>query len=113
MAVNVEQTVQAEKIAQLNELLAQPAATCPHVNARAYMHPILFDGAPPTPTPARPSNQRQHPGKLGYPSEGIPPLRIVAFNLTQVNILAEHGDQPNHTVFRNYPKELSCSGLRD
>ena len=82
VAVNVEQTVQAEKIAQLNELLAQPTATCPSCpTPEPTCTPFVVTEAPPTPTPA-PTQQSTGSisGKLGYPSEGIPPLRIVAFN---------------------------------
>jgi hypothetical protein len=82
VAVNVEQTVQAEKIAQLNELLAQPTATCPACpTPEPTCTPFVVTEAPPTPTPApteRPTGSIS--GKLGYPSEFIPPLRIVAFN---------------------------------
>lgn len=82
VAVNVEQTVQAEKIAQLNELLAQPTATCPACpTPEPTCTPFVMTEAPPTPTPAptqRPTGSIS--GKLGYPSEAIPALRIVAFN---------------------------------
>lgn len=82
VAVNVEQTVQAEKIAQLNELLAQPTATCPACpTPEPTCTPFVVTEAPPTPTLApteRPTGSIS--GKLGYPSDFIPPLRIVAFN---------------------------------
>lgn len=82
VAVNVEQTVQAEKNAQLNELLAQPTATCPACpTPEPTCTPFVMTEAPPTPTPAptqRPTGSIS--GKLGYPSDFIPPLRIVAFN---------------------------------
>lgn len=82
VAVNVEQTVQAEKNTQLNELLAQPTATCPACpTPEPTCTPFVVTEAPPTPTPApteRPTGSIS--GKLGYPSEFIPSLRIVAFN---------------------------------
>lgn len=80
VAVNVELTVQAQEIATLQDQLGQPTAACPECpTAEPSCTPL-----PPTETPiptATPQSTGSISGKLGYPSEGIPPLRIVAFNI--------------------------------
>ena len=82
VALSVEQTVQAEKIAELNNLLAQPTATCPACpTPEPTATPVVVTQAPETAIPVptqRPTGSIS--GKLGYPSETIPALRIVAFN---------------------------------
>lgn len=88
LAVNVQQTVQAQEIETLTSQLAQPTATCPvcTVEVPSAIPPqptatIVTTTPEPTATQAptaRPTGSLS--GKLGYPSEAIPPLRIVAFN---------------------------------
>lgn len=81
VAVNVQLTVQANEISGLQTKAAEPTATCPVCPTLAPTPTDQPTATPtagtPTPTP-RPTGSLS--GKLGYPSEGIPPLRIVAFN---------------------------------
>ena len=86
VAINVEQTVQVQEIGTLTSLLAQPTATCPIctpvvVTATQGEPSPTATEVQPSATPAptnRPTGSLS--GKLSYPSEIIPPLRIVAYN---------------------------------
>ena len=84
VAANVQLTVQSDEIVGLQTKVAEPTATCPvcptpEPTATQTSTPTAVPTVgTPSPTP-RPTGSLS--GKLGYPSEGIPPLRIVAMNI--------------------------------
>lgn len=86
VALRVEQTLQASKIAELTNLLEQPTATCPVCPTLEPTPTTQLATSTPVPTeiPPEPSPTSQPlgslSGSLGYPSEFIPPLRVVAIN---------------------------------
>jgi hypothetical protein len=131
VAVNVQSTVQAEQISSLQTQLAQPTATCP-VCPTSEPTPTLL---PPTETPAPTATVQATgsvSGRLGYPSEMVPPLRVVAFNivtgeyywqntvLNQTNyrfdelpagtyhVLAYLIDNPSRTFYAAYSNFVTC-----
>ena len=80
VAVNVQSTVQAQQIASLQTQVMQPTSTCPACPTPAPTSTPL----PPTETPAPTATVQATgsvSGRLGYPSEMVPPLRVVAFNV--------------------------------
>lgn len=86
VALRVEQTLQASKIAELTNLLQQPTATCPACPTLEPTPTAQLATSTPNPTEIPPEpTQTNRPlgslsGSLGYPSEFIPPLRVVAIN---------------------------------
>lgn len=134
VAVNVQSTVQADQIASLQTQVVQPTATCP-----------VCPTPKPTPTPLPPTETAAPTatvqatgsvsGRLGYPSEMVPPLRVVAFNtltgeyywqntvLNQTNyrfealpegtyhVLAYLIDNPSRTFYAAYSKFVTCGYL--
>jgi len=87
VAVNVQSTIQADQIASLQTQLMQPTATCPVCQAsEPTATPITPTETPipPTETPVPTATVQATgsvSGRLGYPSEMVPPLRVVAFNI--------------------------------
>ncbi|NLB71551.1 MAG: hypothetical protein GX797_06065 [Chloroflexi bacterium] len=82
VAMNVEQTLQAQQIETLQSQLAEPTATCPVCTTETQETPAASaTPVPPTAT-LTPTSQPTGSisGKLGYPSSQIPPQRIVAIN---------------------------------
>lgn len=85
VAMKVELTLQAGKIAELEETLSQPTATMPptstfDISQCPTCPPPAGDSTatvPPSPTP-RPEGSIS--GQLIYPSEVVPAQRVVAFN---------------------------------
>lgn len=134
VAVNVQATVQAEQIASLQTQVMQPTATCPICpTSEPTAIPI-----PPTETPVPTATVEATgsvSGRLGYPSEMVPPLRIVAFNiltgeyywqntvLNQMNyrfealpvgtyhVLAYLIDNPTRTFYAAYSNFVTCGYL--
>jgi hypothetical protein len=134
VAVNVQATVQAEQIASLQTQVVQPTATCPVCpTSEPTSIPI-----PPTDTPVPTATVQATgsvSGRLGYPSEMVPPLRIVAFNtltgeyywqntvLNQMNyrfealpegtyhVLAYLIDNPSRTFYAAYSNFVTCGYL--
>jgi len=134
VAVNVQATVQAEQIASLQTQVVQPTATCPVCPTfEPTSTPI-----PPTDTPVPTATVQATgsvSGRLGYPSEMVPPLRIVAFNiltgeyywqntvLNQMNyrfealpvgtyhVLAYLIDNPTRTFYAAYSNFVTCGYL--
>ena len=131
VAVNVQSTVQAQQIASLQTQVMQPTATCPACPTPAPTSTPL----PPTETPAPTATVEttgKVSGRLGYPSEMVPPLRVVAFNvltgeyywqntvLNQTNyvfdalpvgtyhVLAYLIDNPSRTFYAAYSKFVTC-----
>lgn len=134
VAVNVQATIQADQIASLQTQVMQPTATCP-----ACPTPAPTSTPPlPTETPAPTATVQATgsvSGRLGYPSEMVPPLRVVAFNtltgeyywqntvLNQTNyrfdalpvgtyhVLAYLIDNPSRTFYAAYSKFVTCGYL--
>ena len=134
VAVNVQLTVQAEQIGSLQTQVMQPTATCP-----------ACPTPEPTSTPITPTETLvptatvqatgSVSGRLGYPSEMVPPLRVVAFNtltgeyywqntvLNQTNyrfealpvgtyhVLAYLIDTPSRTFYAAYSSFVTCGYL--
>ncbi|HOZ38013.1 MAG TPA: hypothetical protein PLH64_04600 [Anaerolineaceae bacterium] len=148
VAVNVQSTVQAEQIASLQTLVMQPTATCPVCQAsEPTATPITPTETPipPTETPITPTETPvptatvqatgSVSGRLGYPSEMVPPLRVVAFNiltgefywqntvLNQMNyrfealpvgtyhVLAYLIENPTRTFYAAYSNYVTCGYL--
>jgi hypothetical protein len=135
VAVNVQSTIQAEQIAALQTQVMQPTVTClicPTSEPTSEPTPTAL---PPTETPAPTATIQAAgsvSGRLGYPSEMIPPLRVVAFNiltgeyywqntvLNQMNyrfdelpvgtyhVLAYLIDNPSRTFYAGYSKFVTC-----
>lgn len=134
VAVNVQGTIQAEQIASLQTQVMQPTAICPVCpTSEPTAIPI-----PPTETPVPTATVEATgsvSGRLGYPSEMVPPLRIVAFNtltgeyywqntvLNQMNyrfealpvgtyhVLAYLIDNPTRTFYAAYSNFVTCGYL--
>lgn len=134
VAVNVQATVQAEQIASLQTQVMQPTATCPTCPTSEPTSTPL----PPTETPVPTATVQATgsvSGRLGYPSEMVPPLRVVAFNiltgeyywqntvLNQMNyrfealpvgtyhVLAYLIDDPSRTFYAAYSNVVTCGYL--
>ncbi len=134
VAVNVQATVQAEQIASLQTQVMQPTATCPICPTSEPTSTPL----PPTETPVPTATVQATgsvSGRLGYPSEMVPPLRVVAFNiltgeyywqntvLNQMNyrfealpvgtyhVLAYLIDNPSRTFYAAYSNFVTCGYL--
>lgn len=134
VAVNVQATVQAEQIASLQTQVMQPTATCPTCPTSEPTSTPL----PPTETPVPTATVQATgsvSGRLGYPSEMVPPLRVVAFNiltgeyywqntvLNQMNyrfealpvgtyhVLAYLIDNPSRTFYAAYSNFVTCGYL--
>lgn len=134
VAVNVQATVQAEQIASLQTQVMQPTATCPTCPTSEPTSTPL----PPTETPVPTATVQATgsvSGRLGYPSEMVPPLRVVAFNiltgeyywqntvLNQMNyrfealpvgtyhVLAYLIDNPSRTFYAAYSNVVTCGYL--
>ena len=134
VAVNVQATVQAEQIASLQTQVMQPTATCPTCPTSEPTSTPL----PPTETPVPTATVQATgsvSGRLGYPSEMVPPLRVVAFNiltgeyywqntvLNQMNyrfealpvgtyhVLAYLIDDPSRTFYAAYSNFVTCGYL--
>jgi len=83
VAVNVQSTIQAEQIASLQTQVMQPTATCPACPTPEPTSAPLPPTQTPVPTPVPTATLQATgsvSGRLGYPSEMVPPLRVVAFN---------------------------------
>lgn len=131
VAINVQSTVQAQQIASLQTQVMQPTSTCPACPTPAPTSTPL----PPTETPAPTATVQATgsvSGRLGYPSEMVPPLRVVAFNvltgeyywqntiLNQTSyrfealpvgtyhVLAYLIDNPSRTFYAAYSKFVTC-----
>ena len=134
VAMNVQSTVQAQQIASLQTQVMQPTSTCPACPTPAPTSTPL----PPTETPAPTATVQATgsvSGRLGYPSEMVPPLRVVAFNvltgeyywqntvLNQTNylfdalpvgtyhVLAYLIDNPSRTFYAAYSNFVTCGYL--
>ena len=134
VAVNVQSTIQAEQITSLQTQVMQPTATCPACPTSEPTATLL----PPTETPVPTATVQATgsvSGRLGYPSEMIPPLRVVAFNtltgeyywqntvLNQMNyrfealpvgtyhVLAYLIDNPTRTFYAAYSNFVTCGYL--
>ncbi len=134
VAVNVQATVQAEQIASLQTQVMQPTATCPVCPTSEPTATAM----PPTETPVPTATIQATgsvSGRLGYPSEMVPPLRVVAFNtltgeyywqntvLNQMNyrfdalpvgtyhVLAYLIDNPTRTFYAAYSNFVTCGYL--
>jgi hypothetical protein len=135
VAVNVQLTVQADQITSLQTLLVQPTAACPVCPTPPEPTPTSL---PPTATPAPTATIQATgsvSGRLGYPSEMDPPLRVVAFNvltgeyywqntvLNQTNyrfdalpvgtyhVLAYLIENPTRTFYAAYSRFVTCGYL--
>ncbi len=134
VAVNVQATIQAEQITSLQTQVMQPTGTCPACpTSEPTPTPI-----PPTDTPVPTATVQATgsvSGRLGYPSEMVPRLRIVAFNtltgeyywqntvLNQMNyrfdalpvgtyhVLAYLIDNPTRTFYAAYSNFVTCGYL--
>lgn len=131
VAVNVQSTIQAEQIASLQTQVMQPTATCPACPTPEPTPTAL----PPTETLAPTATVQATgsvSGRLGYPSEMVPPLRVVAFNIltgeyywqnTVLNqtsyrfealpvgtyhVLAYLIDNPTRTFYAGYSNFVTC-----
>ncbi len=141
VAVNVQSTIQADQIASLQTQLMQPTATCPVCQAsEPTATPITPTETPipPTETPVPTATVQATgsvSGRLGYPSEMVPPLRVVAFNiltgeyywqntvLNQMNyrfealpvgtyhVLAYLIENPTRTFYAAYSEYVTCGYL--
>lgn len=134
VAVNVQSTVQADQIASLQTQVMQPTATCPACPTSEPTSTAI----PPTETlvpTATVQATGSVSGRLGYPSEMVPPLRVVAFNiltgefhwqntvLNQTNyrfealpvgtyhVLAYLIDNPSRTFYAAYSNFVTCGYL--
>lgn len=134
VAVNVQSTIQAEQITSLQTQVMQPTATCPACPTSEPTSTPL----PPTDTPVPTATVQATggvSGRLGYPSEMIPPLRVVAFNtltgecywqntvLNQMNyrfealpvgtyhVLAYLIENPTRTFYAAYSNFVTCGYL--
>jgi len=78
----IDQIVQAAQQTALAQVTVVPAAT-QDVNqiVQATFQALTAQAASPTPTTGVVAGQGGISGKLSYPSEGIPPLFVVAFNV--------------------------------
>jgi len=78
----IEQIAQAVQQTALAQVTVVPAAT-QDVNqiVQATFQALTAQAAPPTPTTGAVAGQGNISGKLSYPSEGIPPLFVVAYNV--------------------------------
>jgi len=134
VAVNVQSTIQADQITSLETLLAQPTATCPVCPTPEPTSTPLTPTETPVPT-ATVQATGSVSGRLGYPSEMVPPLRVVAFNiltgeyywqntvLNQMNyrfealpvgtyhVLAYLIDNPSRTLYAAYSNYVTCGYL--
>ena len=134
VAVNVQSTVQAEQIASLQTQVMQPTATCPACpTPEPTSTPILpTETLVPTATVQATGSVS---GRLGYPADMVPPLRVVAFNtltgeyywqntvLNQTNyrfealpvgtyhVLAYLIDNPSRTFYAAYSNFVTCGYL--
>lgn len=131
VAVNVQSTIQAEQIASLQTQVMQPTATCPACPTPEPTPTAL----PPTETLAPTATVQATgsvSGRLGYPSEMVPPLRVVAFNILtgeyywQNTVLNQTGyrfealpvgtyhvlayliDNPTRTFYAGYSNFVTC-----
>ena len=131
VAVNVQSTIQAEQIASLQTQVMQPTATfpaCPTPEPTPTTLPPTETLAPTATVQATGSVS----GRLGYPSEMVPPLRVVAFNtltgeyywqntvLNQTgyrfealpvgtyHVLAYLIDNPTRTFYAGYSNFVTC-----
>ncbi len=134
VAVNVQATIQAEQITSLQTQVMQPTGICP---ACPTSEPTPTPN-PPTETPLPTATVQATgsvSGRLGYPSEMVPRLRIVAFNtltgeyywqntvLNQMNyrfdalpvgtyhVLAYLIDNPTRTFYAAYSNFVTCGYL--
>ena len=85
IALNVQQTIQSQQIETLISIVNQPTAGCPTCTPVPATATQRLPSETPIPQPTATLGPTERPtgmlsGKLGYPSEMIPPLRIVAFN---------------------------------
>jgi len=134
VAVNVQSTIQAEQVASLQTQVMQPTAACPACPTPEPTSTPLPPTATPVPT-ATVQATGSVSGRLGYPSEMIPPLRVVAFNtltgeyywqntvLNQMNyrfdalpvgtyhVLAYLIDNPTRTFYAGYSNFVTCGYL--
>lgn len=82
--MQVQLTVQADELGRLRTQQTLPTPTCPVCPTPAPQPtqacPVCPSPVPSTPT-ATASAVGSISGTLSYPSEGIPPLRVIAFNL--------------------------------
>lgn len=131
VAVNVQSTIQAEQIASLQTQVMQPTAICPACPTPEPTPTAL----PPTETLAPTATVQATgsvSGRLGYPSEMVPPLRVVAFNILtgeyywQNTVLNQTGyrfealpvgtyhvlayliDNPTRTFYAGYSNFVTC-----
>jgi hypothetical protein len=134
VAVNVQSTVQAEQLSSLQTQLALPTATCPVCPTSKPTPTLLLPTETPAPTETVQATGSVS-GRLGYPSEMVPPLRVVAFNivtgeyywqntvLNQTNyrfdelpagtyhVLAYLIDNPSRTFYAAYSNFVTCGYL--
>lgn len=136
VGANVQLTVQANEIDGLHTKVFEPTATCPVCPTLA---PTPTDTPTPTPTIGVPTATSRPTGsisgKLGYPSQGIPPLRIVAMNtltgeyywqntvtnqstysfpelpVGKYRVLAYVIAQPSRTFYAGYSEFVTCGLL--
>lgn len=134
VAVNVQSTIQAEQITSLQTQVMQPTATCPACPTSEPTSTPMMPTETPVPT-ATVQATGSVSGRLGYPSEMIPPLRVVAFNtltgeyywqntvLNQMNyrfealpvgtyhVLAYLIENPTRTFYAAYSNFVTCGYL--
>ena len=131
VAVNVQSTIKAAQLASLQTQVMQPTAICPACPTPEPTPTAL----PPTETLAPTATVQATgsvSGRLGYPSEMVPPLRVVAFNILtgeyywQNTVLNQTGyrfealpvgtyhvlayliDNPTRTFYAGYSNFVTC-----